>query len=125
MFISMAYAQETTAETTTDAGTVVPAAPSTANAFAWNIGVILILVIMFYVLLIRPQQKRFTEHRAMLDSLKKGDAIVTSGGLVGKIDKMQGDDEVIIDLGNGVKVTALRHTIQTKVEKDAKKESKK
>ena len=102
---------------------VIAEAPSAANAFAWNMGLILILVIMFYILLIRPQQKRFAEHRTMLDALKKGDKVVTSGGLVGKVDKIGDDvDEVIIDLGNGVKVTALRHTIQNKMDKtDASK----
>ena len=114
MLISMAYAQEVAVET----AEMAPAAPSAASAFAWNMGLILVLVFMFYILLIRPQQKRFTEHKAMLDQLKKGDKVVTSGGLVGKIDKLQGDDEAVIDLGNNVKVTALRHTISSKVEKE-------
>lgn len=114
MLISMAYAQEMVA----DSAAVVEGAPSAANAMAWNIGLIVILVVMFYVLLIRPQQKRFTEHKAMLDSLKKGDKIVTSGGLVGKIDKLKDDQEVIIDLGNNIKVTAMRHTIQAALDKE-------
>jgi len=83
-----------------------------------------VMVIMFYVLLIRPQQKRFKEHADMLGALKKGDKVVTAGGLVGVIEKIDDkDDEVIVDLGSGMKVTALRHTIQAKAEKkdDAKK----
>src|SRR5690606_41780523 len=103
MFISMAYAQDAAA-----------AAPDGA-AFAFsNIGLILIMVVMFYFLLIRPQQKRFKEHKAMLDALKKGDKVVTAGGLVGTVDKLpEGEgDEVVVDLGNGMKVTALRPTIQ-------------
>lgn len=117
MLISMAYAQETADEIMA----AVPEAPSTASAFAWNMGLILVLVVMFYLLLIRPQQKRFMEHKEMLGGLKKGDKVVTSGGLIGKVDKMGGDDEVVIDLGNGVKVTAVLSTIQTKVDKDDKK----
>ncbi len=114
MLISMAYAQDVVAES----AAIIEEAPSAANAFAWNMGLIAILVVMFYVLLIRPQQKRFSEHRDMLGALKKGDKIVTSGGLVGKIDKMgKEDDEVIVDLGNGMKVTALRSTIQSKSDK--------
>ena len=113
MFISMAYAQEVVAES----AAIVEEAPTAANAFAWNMGMILILVVMFYVLLIRPQQKRFAEHRQMLNALKKGDRVVTQGGLIGKIDKISDDEEVIVDLGNGVKVTALRNTIQAKAEK--------
>lgn len=116
MFISMAHAQ--------DAAVGMAAGPAGApvmdgGAFAFsNIGLILVMVVMFYFLLIRPQQKRFKEHKAMLDALKKGDKVVTAGGLIGTVDTMtDGSDEVVVDLGNGLKVTALRHTIQTKVEK--------
>lgn len=120
MLINPAYAQETPTVTSTEApGAPVGAPPvNTGSAMAWNMGLILILVVMFYLLLIRPQQKRFNEHKAMIDSLKKGDKVVTSGGLIGTIDKI-GDsaDEVIVDLGNGVKVTALRATIQAKTDK--------
>lgn len=112
MLISVAQAQEVAIET----AAVVGEAPSAANAFAWNMGLIVILVVMFYILLIRPQQKRFAEHKQMIDALKKGDAVVTAGGLVGKIDKLVNDEEVVIDLG-GTKVTALRSTIQTKTDK--------
>lgn len=106
MLISKAFAQ---------AGDVAAMAPNPAQAFAWNMGLVLMLVVLFYVLLIRPQQKRFREHSAMLSALKKGDKVVTGGGLVGKIEKItDGDDEVVVDLGNGQKVTALRSTIQTK-----------
>ena len=113
MLISKAFAQEIVA----DSVEVMEQAPSAANALTWNVGMILVLVVMFYVLLIRPQQKRFQEHKAMIDGLKKGDKVVTNGGLVGTVDKMSGDDEVVIDLGNKVKVTAMRHAIQAKVEK--------
>lgn len=112
MLISVAQAQDVAIETATAVGE----APSAANAFAWNMGLIVLLVVMFYILLIRPQQKRFAEHKQMIDGLKKGDAIVTSGGLIGKIDKLTSDEEVVIDLG-GTKVTALRSTIQAKTDK--------
>ena len=109
MLISKAYAQAVDISTegveTVDAGA----------ALMWNIGMVAVLVLMFYVLLIMPQQKRFKEHSAMLSGLEKGDKVVTGGGLVGKIDKIiEEKDEVVIDLGNGVKVTALRSTISSK-----------
>jgi len=91
-------------------------APTPMEAFIWTMGLVVVLVGLFYVLLIMPQQKRFKEHSSMLSDLKKGDRIVTGGGLVGKIDKVLDDKEVIIDLGNGVKVTALRTMIQGKAE---------
>jgi len=121
MFISKAYAQaeETITGVSAETAALAADAPSAASAFAWNMGLIFVLVLMFYFLLIRPQQKRFNEHKEMLDALKKGDKIVTSGGLVGKISKIkEGEDEVQIDLGE-VKVMALRSSIQSKAETTA------
>ena len=80
---------------------------------------ILVLVALFYVLLIMPQQRRFKEHKAMLDGLQKGDRIVTSGGLVGTVVSLS-DDEAEIELSKGVNVTAMRNTIQQKVDKSKK-----
>ncbi len=115
MFISQAYAA------TTDAAKdlhidALAAAPSATEAFLWNIGLVVLLVIMFYVLLIMPQQRRFREHSAMLNQLKPGDKVVTGGGLVGKIDSVIDENEVVVDLGHGVKVTALRSMIQGKAD---------
>lgn len=89
-------------------------APSAFEAFMTNIGLLVVLMALFYVLLIMPQQRRFKEHNKMLSALKKGDRVVTGGGLVGKVDKIIDDHEVLIDLGNDIKVTALRSTIQSK-----------
>jgi preprotein translocase subunit YajC len=122
MFISKAFAEETAV--VADAAAQAAATPPAGSPVMWNMGLIAVMVIMFYVLLIRPQQKRFKEHADMLGALKKGDKVVTAGGLVGVIEKIDDkDDEVIVDLGGGMKVTALRHTIQAKAEKkdDAKK----
>lgn len=121
MFISKAYAQvvESASQLNDAAGeTVLPAAaPSATEAFLWNMGMVAVLVALFYVLLIRPQQKRFKEHSVMLQGLKKGDKVVTGGGLVGTIAKItDGVDDVEVDLGNGLKVTALRSTLQTRAE---------
>lgn len=127
----MAHAQEQAQNAATDAAAeaadLINAAPDPASAFAWNMGLIVLLVVMFYFLMIRPQQKRFQAHKEMLDGLKKGDEIVTSGGLVGTIDTIKdGDDKIVIDLGE-VKVTALRSTLQGKTDDKAaeKKEDKK
>ena len=108
MLISAAYAAA-------DAATA--AAPNAAQAFAMNMGMILLLVAMFYVLLIRPQQRRFKEHRALLDTLKKGDKVLTAGGFICTVDSVNAEKgEVVVDLGHGVKATALRATIQTIIE---------
>lgn len=122
MLISMAYAQDVATQTATEALTVVDT-PSAASAFAWNMGLILVLVAMFYILLIKPQQKRFQAHKEMMDNLKVGNKVSTAGGLIGKIDTLVSKTEVIIDLGNNIKVTALRHTLSDVL--DEKKDDKK
>ena len=95
----------------------MPYQPDATQGLIWNFGFVAILVAMFYLLLIRPQQKRFKEHAEMLSALKKGDSVVTSGGLIGKVDKIPKDgDEIVVDLGGGMKVNAVRSTIQKRDE---------
>ncbi|MCC6597956.1 MAG: preprotein translocase subunit YajC [Alphaproteobacteria bacterium] len=92
-----------------------PEAPSAMEAFMWNMGLVLMLVVMFYVLLIRPQQRRFKEHSEMLRGLKKGDTVVTGGGLIGVLEKIEdGAEDAVVDLGNGLKVTVMRDQLQKK-----------
>ncbi len=88
-----------------------------------NMGLILVMFVLFYVLLIRPQQKRLKAQQAMLSALKKGDRVVTGAGFVGTISDIKSDREVEVDLGNGFKVTALRYTITALVENDSLKAS--
>ncbi|MEJ6392349.1 preprotein translocase subunit YajC [Gymnodinialimonas sp. 2305UL16-5] len=71
---------------------------------------ILILVIMYFFL-IRPQQKKVKEHQAMVAALRRGDEVVTQGGLIGKISKVKDDTEVEVELTKDVKVRVLRPTI--------------
>ncbi len=121
MLISKAYAQMADAS---DEIIDLANAPSPMDAFMMNMGLVIVLVGLFYLLLIMPQQRRFKEHSNMLSDLKKGDRVVTGGGLVGRIDKVIDDKEVLVDLGNGVKVTALRSMIQGKTELKPKAVSK-
>ncbi len=108
MLISNAFAQEV--------GTAV--APSAADAFWSNMGLIGLMFVLFYLLLIRPQQKRLKDQRALLDDLKKGDKVVTGGGLIGTVSKIMSDTEVEVDLGAS-RVVALRYTIQTRMDDSA------
>ncbi|MBF9044671.1 preprotein translocase subunit YajC [Rhodobacterales bacterium HKCCE4037] len=71
---------------------------------------VLILVIM-YVFLIRPQQKKVKEHQAMINALRRGDEVITQGGLIGKITKVKDDTEIEVEIATGVKVRVLRPTI--------------
>ena len=68
---------------------------------------------IFYFLLIRPQQKKLKEHQAMVDALRRGDQVVTAGGLVGKVTKVRDDGEVEVEVAPDVNVRVVKHTIQT------------
>ena len=69
------------------------------------------MIVIFYFLLIRPQQKKMKEHRAMVEALRRGDQVVTSGGIVAKVSKVQEDGMVEVEIADGVKVKVIKHTI--------------
>ncbi len=98
MFASPAFAQ--TAEGATAAG----------PGFVAQIAPLLLIFVIFYFLLIRPQQKRMKEHRAKLGALKKGDTVVTAGGVIGKATKVD-DAEVEVEIATGTKVRVVKATI--------------
>ena len=82
------------------------------SGFAQFIPLILIFVI-FYFFLIRPQQKKIKEHKLMVASLKRGDEVVTSGGIVGKIERVLDDDKIEVIISENVTVQVVRSTIQS------------
>ena len=91
------------------------------SGFAQFIPLILIFVI-FYFFLIRPQQKRAKEHKAMVAALKRGDEVITSGGIVGKVERILGEDKLDLSISENVNVQVVQSTIQSILNKpDAKK----
>jgi len=76
-----------------------------------SIGMLALMFVLFYFMLIRPQQKRAKEHQSMLGGLKKGDRIVTTGGLVGRISGLS-DRLVTLEVAEKVRVQVLRNQIQ-------------
>ncbi len=86
------------------------------NAIAQFVPLILIFVIMYF-LLIRPQQKKMKQHQEMVNSVRRGDQVVTQGGIVGKIAKVRDDDEVEVEIAEGVKVRVVKSTIAQVVSK--------
>jgi preprotein translocase subunit YajC len=91
------------------------------SGFAQFIPLILIFVI-FYFFLIRPQQKKVKEHKLMVSALKRGDEIVTSGGILGKVERILGDDKVDLLISENVTVQVVQSTIQSLLNKtDTKK----
>ena len=90
------------------------------SGFAQFVPLILIFVI-FYFFLIRPQQKKVKEHKVMVSSLKRGDEVITSGGIVGKIERVLGDDKVDVTIADNVTVQVVQSTIQNLSNKPATK----
>ena len=95
MFVTPAYAQTVGA---------------TPDIFISILPFVLIFVIMYF-LIIRPQRQQLKKRTEMLAAVRRGDTVVTGGGLIGKVTKVINDDELEIDLGGGTKVTALRSTL--------------
>ena len=90
------------------------------SGFAQFIPLILIFVI-FYFFLIRPQQKKIKDHKLMVSALKRGDEVVTSGGIVGKIERIIGNDRAEITVSENVTVEVVQSTIQSLVNKPTSK----
>ena len=91
------------------------------SGFAQFIPLILIFVI-FYFFLIRPQQKRAKDHKTMVAALKRGDEVVTSGGIVGKVERILGEDKLDLSISENVTVEVVQSTIQSILNKpDTKK----
>lgn len=99
MLVSTAYAQAATP----------PAAGFDPMAFV----PLVLIFIVFYFLLIRPQQKKMKEHKSMIDALRRGDRIVTAGGIIGTVTRVTGDDEAVVEIAEGVRVRVVRGTIST------------
>ena len=86
------------------------------GAFTSFIPLILIFAIMYF-LLIRPQQKKLKDHKNMVAAVRRGDQVVTQGGIMGKITKVKDDNEVEVEIAKGVKVRVVKSTIATVVAK--------
>ena len=96
MFITPAYAQA--------------AGGGAGGAIASFVPLILIFAIMYF-LLIRPQQKKVKEHQAMVEALRRGDQVVTQGGIIGKVTKIRNETEVEVEIAKDVRVRVVKSTI--------------
>lgn len=95
MFATPAYAQ---------------AAGGAGGALSSFVPLILIFAIMYF-LLIRPQQKKVKEHQKMVEAVRRGDQVVTAGGLIGKVVKVKDDNEIEVELAKDVKVRVVKSTL--------------
>jgi preprotein translocase subunit YajC len=98
MFISEALAQ------------TAPAATGSTESTLFSLLPLVLMFVVLYFIMIRPQMKRQKEHKAMLDALAKGDEIIVAGGVVGRITKL-GDSTVGVEVANGVELQVQRPSI--------------
>ena len=74
---------------------------------------LVLIFVVFYFLLIRPQQRKAKDHKTMLDALRRGDRVVTGGGIIGTVARVENPEEVTVDIADGVRVRVLRSTISS------------
>ena len=79
---------------------------------------LILIFVIFYFFLIRPQQKRVKDHKTMVESLKRGDEVITSGGIIGTVDRVMEDDRIEVIIGEGTKVQIIRSTITSLLKKE-------
>ncbi|SLN57805.1 preprotein translocase subunit YajC [Aquimixticola soesokkakensis] len=72
---------------------------------------------IMYFLMIRPQQKKAKEHKAMIEAVRRGDQVVTAGGLIGKVSKVKEDGELEVEIAEGIKVRVLKGTLANVISK--------
>lgn len=105
MLITAAYAQTATDASATGGFGLVQLLP------------LVLIFVVFYFLLIRPQQKKMKTHRDMVAALRRGDRVVTSGGIIGLVTKVLGDNELQVEIAEGVRVKVLRSSVTELVAK--------
>ena len=97
MFISPAYAQA--------------ASPFGGDSMLVSLLPFILIFVIMYFLILRPQQKRQKQHQEMVKNVRRGDTVITSGGLVGKVTKVTDDEQIEVELADGVRVRQMRTMI--------------
>ena len=103
MFVTPAFAQA--------AGATAPGGALDPSGILVQLAPILLLVVIFWLLIFRPQQKRVREQKAMLNAIRRGDTVVTTGGSVGKVTKAVDGEDLEVEIATGVKVKLVRGMI--------------
>jgi preprotein translocase subunit YajC len=96
MFISPAFAQ---------------GAPAGGSDFFVQLIPILLMFVIFYFLLFRPQQQRAKQHREMVSNIRRGDTVVTSGGIIGKVTKVKDENEIEVEIAENTRVRVIKSTV--------------
>jgi preprotein translocase subunit YajC len=108
MLISPAYAQ----------------AAAGGSDFLIQLMPILLMFVIFYILLLRPQQQRAKQHKEMVANIRRGDTVVTSGGIIGKVTKVKDDGEIEVEIAENTRVRVIKGTVaEVRVKGEPVKES--
>lgn len=97
LFSTAAYAQ----------GAGAPAGPGLIESLA----PLVLIVVIFWFLILRPQQKKMKEHKEMVSKVNRGDTVVTAGGLIGKVAKVKDETEIEVDFGEGIRIRVMKTTL--------------
>jgi preprotein translocase subunit YajC len=109
MFISPAYAQ---------------ASPGGMGDLVNLLVPMMLVFVIFYFFMIRPQQQKMKQHRATIDAIRRGDTVVTSGGIVGKVTRVKDDGELEVEIADNTRVRVIKETIaQVRVKGEPAKEA--
>jgi preprotein translocase subunit YajC len=112
MFISQAFAQ------------AAPGAEGAGGGMLLQLLPLVLIFVVFYFLLIRPQQKKMKDHKAMIAAVRRGDRVVTGGGIIGLVTKVPSETELQVEIADGVRVRVLRSSITDVIKTgDAEQES--
>jgi preprotein translocase subunit YajC len=79
--------------------------------FLFQLMPIVLMFVIFYFLLLRPQQQRMKQHREMVANIRRGDTVVTSGGIIGKVTKVRDDGEIEVEIADNTRVRVIRSTV--------------
>ncbi|MEE4212000.1 MAG: preprotein translocase subunit YajC [Parvularcula sp.] len=88
-----------------------PAGPSGPGAIIAQLIPFILIFVVFYFLLIRPQQQARKKHEAKIAAVKRGDTVVTAGGIVGKVKRVSDDPELLVEIADGVEIKVMKHTL--------------
>lgn len=100
MLISPAFAQS-------------QAVPAVGGEFIITLMPFVLIFVIMYFLMIRPQQKRAKRHQEMVNNVRRGDSVITKGGLIGKVSKVGDDNEITIEIAEGTKVKVIKSMLET------------
>jgi preprotein translocase subunit YajC len=81
------------------------------TSFLINIAPWILIFAIFYFLMIRPQQQRAKQHREMIDNVRRGDTVVTAGGIVGRVAKVKDEGEIMVEIADNIQVRVLKSTL--------------